>query len=417
MKKYTYLVNGNGIFVDNLTVDDLIILYKQYFKLNGSYPTTSDCKYENNLPSTDRIGIILENNKIDKFIFYNILGMKYRFPDDNKYYQQFLDIFIDESKKKGSPITCKELTNNTFGIPDGRWFINHCPDKNIKNYNQFIEWCGLKPRYEMSKEKVIEIILDMQSKIDRPLMKVDFRKPTQNSVGMGVIKRYWGGINDMKRELGLTIVGQNLKLLTRPLEQLKEDIVKLCDKIEKEEHRKTITKDDIDNCNFTMSFSTYNKTFKEKLNMSIRDYLESIGFELLKSGSGLVYYHDSGEITSSQFEYSFTNYLNKYVNLKYNVDYKRDIRYKTFIKDYKGLLNCDYVIEYKNRIIYIEIAGLLRDYKEWYLNDKPIQCSKSKEKYRLKLKKKEDMLKSQRLEYYILFPCDLNDEIINKIFN
>ena len=268
----------------------------------------------------------------------------------------------------------------------------------------------------LSKEEVILMIKNMQNKLDRPLISHDFDNPEDNEIGITTIKKYWGSINVMKEELGFTITHKNLKELSRPLEQLKEDIIILCNKIQNEEHRTTISKDDIDNCDFTMSYSTYNKIFHEQLNMSISDYIYSIGFKFLKAGNGMVYHYDDGEITSSQFEYVFTNYLRD-INLKFNSDYNRGVRYNTFIDDYKGMMDCDYVITYKDRLIYVEIAGMLRDYKNSYYRDKPIINSKSKEEYRQKLMKKEDMFKESGVEYYILFPSDLNDETYRKIFN
>lgn len=56
-------------------------------------------------------------------------------------------------------------------------------------------------------------------------------------------------------------------------------------------------------------------------------------------------------------------------------------------------------------------------YKEWYYEDKEITFSKTKEKYRLKLKEKEEMLKQQGLKYFILFPCDLTNENFSEIIN
>lgn len=56
-------------------------------------------------------------------------------------------------------------------------------------------------------------------------------------------------------------------------------------------------------------------------------------------------------------------------------------------------MNCDYVIHTQNDILYIEIAGIIADYKTWYYENRKISKSKSKEKYRIKLKEKELMLK------------------------
>ena len=58
-------------------------------------------------------------------------------------------------------------------------------------------------------------------------------------------------------------------------------------------------------------------------------------------------------------------------------------------------MNCDYVIHIDDKIIYIEIAGIIADYKTWYYENKVISYSKSKEQYRIKLLEKETMLKNQ----------------------
>lgn len=81
-------------------------------------------------------------------------------------------------------------------------------------------------------------------------------------------------------------------------------------------------------------------------------------------------------------------------------------------------MNCDYVIHIDDKIIYIEIAGIIADYKTWYYENKVISYSKSKEQYRIKLLEKETMLKNENLHYYILFPCDLtNNNFQNILFN
>lgn len=112
----------------------------------------------------------------------------------------------------------------------------------------------------------------------------------------------------------------------------------------------------------------------------------------------------------------FSKFLKDY-GLKYNSDYFRDVKYSTFIPEYKNNMNCDYVINFNGKTIYIEIAGILAEYKNWFYDDRIISRSKSKEKYRTKLKKKEDMLKSHNLLYFILFPCDLTKENFENILN
>ena len=89
--------------------------------------------------------------------------------------------------------------------------------------------------------------------------------------------------------------------------------------------------------------------------------------------------------------------------------------YSQFIDDYTDKMNCDYVIHINDKVIYVEIAGIIESYKEWFYNDRPISRSKSKERYRLKLKHKEQMLKDNGLSYFILFPCDLTQENFRNI--
>ena len=69
-----------------------------------------------------------------------------------------------------------------------------------------------------------------------------------------------------------------------------------------------------------------------------------------------------------------------------------------------------------NKNIYIEIAGMLKDNEKNYYNDIPIlENSKRRENYRLKLNEKEQMLKENNLEYYIILPSDMKN--MDKLFN
>lgn len=191
----------------------------------------------------------------------------------------------------------------------------------------------------------------------------------------------------------------------------------ICNQIKLKENRIVINWDDFDSNPNSLNACSINNILKNKDNTTLRDYLKSIGFELQKSGRGSMHIFEDGELTSSKFEYNFTKYLREKLNLKYNIDYYRNIRYSTFINGYNKTMNCDYKILYNNKIIYIEIAGLLRDYKKYYYNNQQIVSSKSKEKYRNKLMIKEQMLKENNLKYLILFPEDLSIENLNNIFD
>ena len=119
---------------------------------------------------------------------------------------------------------------------------------------------------------------------------------------------------------------------------------------------------------------------------------------------------------TSQFEYMFSKYLREF-GLKYTKDYQRDVDYSSFISKYNGRMNCDYVINIKEKKIYIEIAGIIEAYKSYFFSNKAIKASKSKENYRQKLLQKQSMLKENNLNYFILFPCDLTKENVYEILN
>jgi hypothetical protein len=129
---------------------------------------------------------------------------------------------------------------------------------------------------------------------------------------------------------------------------------------------------------------------------------------------GMNFKFNDGEKVLSQYEFYFSNYLRNNLHLEYNKDYFRDIKYKTFSNCNKKI-NCDFVINYKGKTIYIEIIGMLKSEKKLsYRND--IYKSKSKEKYRKTLIEKEDLFIKEGLEYYFLFTEDLNNNYLNDIF-
>jgi len=70
-----------------------------------------------------------------------------------KDYSKMVELYKKISDEKGYAIKYRELFGNEYGLPNSAWFVKHCPDKSITNYSKFIEWCGFKPRYTMSKRK------------------------------------------------------------------------------------------------------------------------------------------------------------------------------------------------------------------------------------------------------------------------
>ena len=302
-------------------------------------------------------------------------------------------------------ITHKSFIKNPYNIPSYRWLLENCPNKNIKTWNEFIEWCGFVPYQAVSKEMAIKSIYELQNRLNRPLKYDDFRGTELNTICPATINKYWGSLNKMKIALGLEIIQESMIDKQLSKDEVVNQINNYCEKI-KQEGRDFIITREFDNKNGTANYTTLSKMIKKYFNMSFSDYIKSLGFRTGEQGTGTLFKFEDGEVTTSQFEFMFSNFLKEY-GLKYNIDYYRDVRYDSFIPNYKGNMNCDYLINYNNKTIYIEIAGIIEAYKNWYYEDKIITKSKSKEKYRLKLKQKEQMLKENNLTYFILFPCDL----------
>ena len=75
----------------------------------------------------------------------------------------------------------------------------------------------------------------------------------------------------------------------------KQHINKLCDKIFNRENRKMITYKDIDRCEFTNGSHNYHRLFVKDLRITLREYLNSIGFDMVQEGHGLNYIFEDGE--------------------------------------------------------------------------------------------------------------------------
>ena len=145
--------------------------------------------------------------------------------------------------------------------------------------------------------------------------------------------------------------------------------------------------------------------------------VEKYGCKLQQAGNGLNHTFCDGERIVSKYEYDFSNFLRTY-GLNFNVDYFRNIPYKSIDSSYSGKMNCDYLIIFNNKKVYIELAGILgnKGHQEAYRNNTPIK-SKSKELYRQKLYQKRDIFERNGFDYYILLPDEMNEETYRNILN
>lgn len=303
-----------------------------------------------------------------------------------------------------------------YNLPDARWYVKYCPDNNVKSWSDFVDWCGFVSKGKVpSKEKLIKLIYKLQKDTNRPLLYDDFRGDGCYHPSIKWIRYYWGTINNMKDDLGLEVIQQSMIEKHLSKEKFDNMVCDICNFVVND-NRNFITTREIDNNENWLNADTLQKMSKRYYGCKLQDLLGKYNVYLGKQGNGICFNFDDGEHVTSQFEYMFSKYL-KDNGFDYNKDYFRDVNYSSFIKEYNGNMNCDYVIHIKNQIIYVEIAGIIEAYKEWFINDRSIVRSKSKERYRLKLLEKQKMLKENGLHYYILFPCDLTHDNFYNILN
>ena len=370
---------------------------KSEFGFNYSYITMTSRFRENNEIYRDYLG------SIDCFAL-NKPSVKFY----DKYLEKLLYIINNVDRNLGINLSKLSKGDNCkkYQLPNIRWFIENCPDKSVNDYESFKKFAGIKPRF-LTKEQCVENILKMSKEFNRPLKYDDFRNGDYDKVSMAMINQYWGSLNKMKEELGLEIIQPQMIKITQ---ESFDNTIQILKQYLSDSNKDFITTSEWNSLDFDgfYKYLSISKFVEENLNTTLSDYLLTQGIRMGEAGEGLKNIFDDGEITTSQFEYMFSSFLRKN-GLKYNIDYFRNVRYSTFCGNYKGTKDCDYVINYNNKTIYVEIAGILGQYKPFYYNDKHIQSSKSKERYRQKLKEKEELLCLNNCIYFILFPCDLTE--------
>jgi hypothetical protein len=385
----------------NLNISDLYNLWEDFYSLNKRYPHSSDFNIENGLPTFTVICRILGNKKDEFFNHYKSI-------EDEK----FDKIFAEECHRLKSycvsinrVLGMRELTSHNFHTSS--WFIKHS-SSNINSYSAFIESIGLRPKQKISKECAIKLILGKYNAIGRALKLEDFCNiDSITEIGRPTIKRIWGTFNNMLKDLGLSINQKSMLDEHRDINTLRQDINNLCKNIYRQENRRIISLMDIDNSPNCLNKATYKKYFREYLNMTVSEYIESIGFISNKPGMGMVYHFADGEITVSQYEFNVSNYLRDN-NIKYN----RNIPYNKFISNYSGNKDCDYVINMNGKLYYIEIAGMLdysrnsKDHKDYI-----------RKKYECDLNQKISMLENAKLNYQIIYPKDFQSNSLDQLFS
>ena len=297
-----------------------------------------------------------------------------------------------------------------YGLRDSRWFIYHCQNNLVYDYNSFMEHeVGILPNYSPTKEKIRDMILKKSSELGRKIGRKDF----ENHIlpfSMGTVVRTFGSLKKMNMELGFNYIhgGVDTKKDINEIINIVQEFLSYLET--KSEFSFTIEQFNsfCRENNKEISYQTCNKRMREEIGLTFREYVNRKSFSLCNAGTGYNFLFADGEKVYSIYEKYFSEYLRKN-----KIKYEKDIKYKDIFKNINENYTLDYVLYLKNRLFFIEIAGILRDYQRHYEERIKILSSNSKEKYRISLLKKEKILKDNNVDYLILFPNKSKD--FNKI--
>jgi hypothetical protein len=326
--------------------------------------------------------------------------------NDNEYYEQ-LALLKEICKNMSHAPNWLDLSKK-YGLRSSRWFVKHCPNPNVSDYNSFMEKeIGIIPSYNMSKEMVLGIVKIEAGKLGRRPMKKDFGKGTNVGISSSLVKKTFGSFENLASELGYEYSHFGGSMYQKTIDEIiyftKQFILSIDeDEFTINEYNKYMKNNEIH-----LAFSTAKNNYEEEIGSRFRDFFLLFGKKLVYPGRGKVKIFDDGEKCFSTYEIVFSTLLKERYNMIYNQDYFRDIRYSSFLSDIKTKQNCDYF--FQNRNLVVEIAGVLRYYERFFYEDDVILSSESKEKYRISLSEKERYLKILKIPYLFIFPNKYKD--------
>lgn len=350
---------------------------------------------------------------LNRFFYYN----PFTYDNINLYcVLNNIDLHIDG---KGLPVfgasrTKMDYYDSNGNIKNVSWNqIQHYTFQYQPNYEEVK--AKRKAERELSKQDVIDIVMQMQERKGSPLDVYDFYPKQKDGVGIRTVRKFWGELWLMQKELGMKITGKHGSILSD--EDTLKEIDTICETVKNTENRTLITYNDFRKHGTYSDNRRYAETCRRLKNCSFREYIESLGYELQKAGNGMNYRFDDGELTTSLYEYDFSKFLRDN-GFEYGKTYFRNIYYKKLDSEYKGNMNCDYCIDFDGQLVYIELAGILgnKEHQDAYRNNTPLK-SKSKEEYRQKLNQKREMFEHNNLEYYILLKDEMNENTYKNILN
>ena len=186
--------------------------------------------------------------------------------DDRKFDPSDFDFYMSEfiriSEGQNYVIPCDKLRDQPYNLPDARWYVKYCPDKSVKRWADFVDWCGFVAKSKKpTKEKAAKLIYEMHSELNRPLMYDDFRGNGCYHIGISLVNEYWGSLNNMKNELGLEVIQESMIDKRLNKEEFDSQIKEICEYV-KSTGRDFITTSEINKNATWINSSTLRKYAK-----------------------------------------------------------------------------------------------------------------------------------------------------------
>lgn len=320
-------------------------------------------------------------------------------------YNKNVDEYKRQSKIKGKPITGKELPK--YNLPCVKTFIKYCPDSKVKSWNDFVIWCGLNPTNMISKEQASQLLIKLDRRLDRPIIRKDL---TLNNAGISchMVRKYWKNLRNCQEELGLKIYPnsnhqKSFNYYKKKLDLVIQDL--------KQRNKSRITWHDIIYSNvggFNYN-SLINAFMKEDIN--VVNYIQDNGLTFWKTGIGKENYYmfSDGETTTSSYEYDLSTFLRD-SDFIYERDYSRNCLYKNILNiDLKQKIDCDYLFY---DTFAVEIVGMLSNKNnDWHT----FKCNSTREEdYLHKMIYKEKLFIQNNIPFLFLFPEDFENDLAFK---
>lgn len=142
------------------------------------------------------------------------------------------DYWLNELKRiinvenNGEVLNTREISR--YNIPNYRWYIDNCNNSDVHGWNDFVRLeLMLTPTKKMNKNEAVSIIKRMVEDKGNELYYDDFRcDSTQRTINIGTINRIWGTMNNMKKELGLPIIQEDMISRSKNKDELLDDLKK-----------------------------------------------------------------------------------------------------------------------------------------------------------------------------------------------